>query len=222
MLRAITVVAIIVGSYASSLNAANLTGIYLETRTCQVYTGPCFANAESEGLAGRNAIMAWRFEQGKQGDVDLSGLSVVVVVTATDTLGFRGLDNARSMKTVLLLDEKASEKQRNALIEFVSETVPKATECVVRTDVKPIEMNLDLVKLEGRLKAGKEVVLNTRKAGREDCICMNETAYYPPLAKVEHFAPGVTVDGKFNGRGLGTRWSTPGDRSSYMATFSYE
>ena len=68
MLRAITVVAIIVGSYASSLNAANLTGIYLETRTCQVYTGPCFANAESEGLAGRNAIMAWRFEQGKQGD----------------------------------------------------------------------------------------------------------------------------------------------------------
>src|SRR5262245_24725812 len=29
-----------------ALAGDSLTGKYLETRTCQVYTGPCFANAE--------------------------------------------------------------------------------------------------------------------------------------------------------------------------------
>jgi hypothetical protein len=224
MLRVITLllVSVIGGLCASAEDAANLRGIYLETRTCQVYTGPCFANAESEGLAGRDAIMAWRIEQGKLDGVDLSGLSVVVVVTATDTLGFRGLDDARSMKTVVLLDDQADVKQQEALVQFVKAIVPKAAEFVVRTDLAKIDMELDLTTLHGRLKAGKEVVLNTRKTRPEDCICMNETAYYPPLVKLDHFAPGVTVEGKFSGRGLGSRWSTPGDRSAYMATFSYE
>ena len=34
--------------------ADDISGIYLETRTCQVYTGPCFANAET-ALAGKDA-----------------------------------------------------------------------------------------------------------------------------------------------------------------------
>ena len=72
-----------------------------------------------------------------------------------------------------------------------------------------------------KLSAGKEVELKTRQARRGDCICSNEAAYYPPLAAVEHFVPGVTLEGKFKGRSLGTRWSTPGDRSSYMGTFAY-
>ena len=43
-------------------SAGTIQGIYMETRTCQVYTGPCFANAEI-GLAGKNAIMAWKIQQ---------------------------------------------------------------------------------------------------------------------------------------------------------------
>jgi hypothetical protein len=206
----------------SSLNASELRGVYLETRTCQVYTGPCFANAESGGLAGREAIMAWKIDDGQQDGVDLSGLSVVVVVNATDTLGFRGLDNARSMKSVVLVDEKASKVQQEALVSFVKARVPKAADAVVRTESKKIDMDLNILTLEGRLTAGKEVTLNTRKARPGDCICSNESAYYPPLALVENFVPGVTLEGKFNGRGLGSRWSTPGDRSAYMATFRYE
>ena len=44
-------------------SAGTIQGIYMETRTCQVYTGPCFANAEI-GLAGKDAIMAWKIQQG--------------------------------------------------------------------------------------------------------------------------------------------------------------
>ena len=205
--------------------AGTIQGIYMETRTCQVYTGPCFANAEI-GLAGKNAIMAWKIQQGSvdcgdQGDVDLAGLSVVIVTRASETLAFRGVDDPRTLKSVILVDERASSAQREALIQFVRHHAGRAGKDIVRIDSVAIDMKLDLLELRGELSAGTQVTLKTRKARPEDCICSNESAYYPPLASVENFVPGVTIEGRFNGRGLGTRWSTPGDRSSYMATFNY-
>jgi hypothetical protein len=82
-------------------------------------------------------------------------------------------------------------------------------------------MSLDKDELRGSLEAGKTLKLTTRKARPDDCICSNESAYYPPLVKLKTFVPGVTIEGYYKGRGLGSRWSTPGDRSSYMATFVY-
>ena len=49
---------------AANLQAANISGEYLEARTCNVYTGPCFANAEM-GLAGKEALMAWKIDKGQ-------------------------------------------------------------------------------------------------------------------------------------------------------------
>ena len=63
--------------------------------------------------------------------------------------------------------------------------------------------------------------LTTRAARKGDCICSNESAYYPPLAKVENFIPGVTLEGSIRARGLGGRWEIPDSRSAYMATFAY-
>jgi hypothetical protein len=199
---------------------ASISGTYMESRTCQVYTGPCFANAES-GLAGRNAIMAWQINQGQHEGIDLAGLSVVVVVDASDTLGFQGINDPQHVSSVILLDEKASEAQREALVDFAKIHAGRAGESVMRISAVPIDMSLDVSQLQGQLTAGTDVKLVTRKARPDDCICSNESAYYPPLAKVDHFVPGVTVEGEFNGRGLGTRWSTPGDRSAYMGMFTY-
>lgn len=82
-------------------------------------------------------------------------------------------------------------------------------------------MKLNEFDLKGQLSVGNKIRLETRKAGRADCICSNETAYYPPLAQVQHFAPGVSTVGVFKSRGLGVQWTSPGDRNAYMATFAY-
>ena len=55
-----------------------ISGTYVEARTADVYTGPCFANSEV-GLVGNEAIMAWRIEEGGWDGIDLEGLSVVAV-----------------------------------------------------------------------------------------------------------------------------------------------
>ncbi|HAA49250.1 MAG TPA: hypothetical protein DCE43_05980, partial [Planctomycetaceae bacterium] len=65
--------------FATTGRAANISGEYLEARTCAVYTGPCFANAEM-GLAGKEALMAWKIDKGQWNGVAVDGLGAAVIV----------------------------------------------------------------------------------------------------------------------------------------------
>lgn len=123
---------------------------------------------------------------------------------------------------MIVVDENATPPQRDALIGFATQQAGKAGQDVVRVITAPISMDLDLVGLTATLRAGECVRLLTRTARPGDCICSNEVAYYPPLARVENFVPGVTVDGRVSARSLGTSWSIPDTRTAYMATFAYE
>ena len=55
-----------------ALPAAAISGDYLEARTSDVYTGPCFANGEVN-LAGREAVVAWRVREGSWQGVAVDG-----------------------------------------------------------------------------------------------------------------------------------------------------
>lgn len=220
MLRNVLPLALLAVALPASAGES-LRGAYLESRTCQVYTGPCFANAET-AMAGREAVMAWNIQDGSRGGVDLAGLSVVMVVRGNDTLAYKGLEDPKELKAAIIVDEKATEAQRAALVAFAKEHTGRAGNEVVRVDSAPISMSLDTAELNGNLEAGKLVKLSTRKAKPGDCICSNEVAFYPPLAQVERFAPGVSIEAEYKGKGLGTSWSTPGSRSAYMGEFQYE
>lgn len=219
MAWAVALAVLVVGGTAQVGRAGDVRGTYLESRTCQVYTGPCFANAEVS-LTGKDAIMAWSISTGTLQGVDVAGLNVVLVLRADATLGFQGVNDARELKSVVLVDDRANPAQRDALVGFARSQAGKAGEKVVRVEATPIKMSLDLKTLSGSLTAGREVRLATRKAKPTDCICTNEVAYYPPLARLDNFAAGVSTEAEFNGRGLGSRWSAPNSRSAYMGLFS--
>ena len=55
---------------------AGILGNYLEVRTADVWTGPCFANGEVN-LVGKEAFMAWGVQSGSWNGVRLDGLKVV-------------------------------------------------------------------------------------------------------------------------------------------------
>ena len=201
--------------------AASIHGHYMEARTCQVYTGPCFANGEV-GLSGKDAVMAWNIQDGRLNGIDLSGLSVAVVVRSNRTLGFNGLNDAESLRAIIVVDAKASNDQRTALVNFAKSQSGKAGQCIEQITAAPFDMKLNVENVSAKLTVGNLVKLQARKARPSDCICSNESAYYPPLAKLEGFVPGVTIDGQVKARGLGTRWSIPDSRSSYLGTFSVQ
>lgn len=223
MRRAVFALAIVfTASSTAFVGAAQISGDYLETRTCDVYTGPCFANAQT-GLCGRQAIMAWSIDEGEYRGVDLSGLKVVVSVHASDTLGFgAGMRLAPDpIKSVVYVDERGTESQRQALLEFAKERAGKVAGQVVRVEAMPIEMTLDHVEMAAQLKAGKKATVTTRKLKSSDCVCTNEKAFYTPLADVENSEPAYTVEGEFSGAGLGSTWSNSHSRSAFLATFAF-
>lgn len=205
----------------ANCGADGITGHYLEARTCQVYTGPCFANGEV-GVAGKDAVMAWNIQTGGLNGTELAGLNVAVVLKASDTLGFRGLEDAQQIRAMIVVDENATQRQRDALVDFAKSQTGKAADCVESVKCAPFAMQMDVSALTAKLQVGELVKLQARKARPGDCICSNESAYYPPLAKLEGYVPGVTIDGQVRARSLGTRWSIPDSRSSYLGTFSIQ
>lgn len=201
--------------------AAQIQGDYLESRSCDVYTGPCFANAEV-GLTGHQALMAWSIDQGEFAGVDLSGLKVVVAVRSVDTLGFGvGIKVRNELnRSVILLDDKATPQQLAALEQFARVKAGPTAGTVSRVAVMPIDLQLDHVDMKAVLKAGSEVSLETRKLAKGDCVCTNEQIYYPPLIDVENAEPAYTLNSSYQGRGLGTKWNHNLSRSSFLATFA--
>src|SRR6185295_13436811 len=111
----------------SASSADQIKGDYLETRTCDVYTGPCFANSQVS-LGGKEAILAWSVKSGAFHGVDLAGMKVVVAVKASDTLGFGGGLNVHpdNVKSVVYVDSSATQEQRDALVEMAKARASKA------------------------------------------------------------------------------------------------
>jgi len=206
---------------ASIASAGDLKGDYLETRTCDVYTGPCFANGQA-GLTGKDAIMAWSIDRGTYEGVDLAGLKVVVVTTASDTLGFGGtlIVYPEQIRSVVIVDQNATPRQHQALVQFASRYARHAGE-MVKVLSAPIDMTVDHFEMMGQLEAGDYAEIVTRKLGTGDCVCSNEKTFYPPLCDVKNAVAAFTVEGHYSGPGLGTHWSNPNTRSAFVASFSY-
>lgn len=205
---------------ASSADAATIRGEYLEARTCDVYTGPCFANAEMY-QAGKEALMAWKVEKGTWQKVDVSGLTVALVINAENTIGNDGIFPMKpgKIRSVILVDKKADTRQREALVNFVKDTAKKIVGKLVK--VQAVEMDLTNNHLDGKgvFKAGKIAKIETRKLRKGDCVCTNEVIYYQPLNKVQNFSPAYSKTMSFTGTGLNNKWTTNHTRGAFLATF---
>ena len=141
--------------FAGGIPSQNIRGEYIEARTADVYTGPCFANSEA-GLVGELAVFGWKIDKGSWQGVSLDGLSVVGAVKASATLG-DVYHTAYPVKSVLIIDEKASPEQRLALRSFARKMGGDLLQDVVRVDYQPIALNFennDLHSMKATLTAG--------------------------------------------------------------------
>ncbi len=202
-------------------SAQQISGDYIESRNADVYTGHCFAMSEVN-LAGDQAILAWRVSKGEWGGVKLDGLSVVGVAKASGTLG-DPYGKPYPARAILIVDEKATAQQREALKSFAKEMGGELLKDVVRTEVAPISLDVeyhDEHPVAGQMKAGLLAGIITRSLTAKDHICGNEEAYYPPLARTAHSMPAVASLDQFNGEGLGVKWTMREKRSAFVGHFA--
>jgi hypothetical protein len=205
---------------AAQSPAPQISGSYLEVRSCDVYTGPCFANGEM-GLAGKEAVMVWSVGQGHWKGVALDGLNVIVVVKTDDTMGDLHYQ-PRCGPAILITDSKANAKQKDALSDFAKSMAGKLINEVV--DVKTADMDVALGTCAksgcATVKAGNLVEISTRCLSDKDHVCGNEEAFYPPLTQVTDPYPAFTELAAFKGKGLNLTWQMVGKRSAFLGAFS--
>lgn len=219
------VFALSVATVVSAADLGSMTrvrGEYVEARTADIYTGPCFANSEVE-LTGNLAVLGWKIEKGSWEGVPLDGLSVMGVVHSETTLGDFMHPDAVGARAVLIVDEKASAEQRLALAQFAQKMGAGLLNNVVRTETRPITFSSgDLHSREAKMVAGELAKVETRALAETDKICHNEEVWYKPLTQLDHAMAAYTVEQSYQGKGLDTTWSYPGKRSAYVGTFQYQ
>ncbi len=215
------VVAVLSASaFAIQKSAPPLAGDYLEVRSCDVYTGSCFANSEM-GLAGKECILSWNVKNGAWNGVDVSGLKVIAVVRADATLGDLRYQ-PRSGKAVLVVDAAATPAQSAALQSMAREFSGQLIREVAEVRTSPISMTVGTCASGscGKVNAGNLIEISTRCFGDKDHVCGNEDTFYPPLLKVDHAVPAFTEVAAFRGTGLNMTWEAVGQRSAFLAKFS--
>jgi hypothetical protein len=165
--------------------------------------------------------MGWRIQEGVFQGVKLDGLAVVGVVKAQATLGDVHAE-PYPVKSVLIIDEKATPEQRLALKSFAQRMGGDLLADVVKIDYAPMHFDVkenNVHHATATLTAGNLARIQTRSIVKGDHICSNEEVWYRPLTKVDHAMPAFAIAHNFNGDGLGTKWSSPGKRSAFVASF---
>lgn len=220
MLRTLSLVLVGLVVAQPARAADGLRGQYLEARTCDIYTGPCFANAEMN-IAGREAVMAWKVDAGTWQGTQLDGLCVAVVLKADSTLGDDGVFPmpTDSVQSVILVDDKASADQRQALEGFVRQAASRYTANVQQVTAAPMSLENNHDTGRAHFTAGKLAEVETRALGKVDCVCTNEMVYYQPLTDVKFAQPVYSVTQSYHGPALGGKWLLNSTRSAFLGTF---
>ncbi|HLJ91932.1 MAG TPA: DUF1326 domain-containing protein [Gemmataceae bacterium] len=197
--------------------AGGISGQYIEARTCDVWTGPCFANADMS-LDGKHAVLAWKVDQGALDNVRLDGLAVVAIVSASDTLG---LEQTGPAKSVLIVDSRASAAQRAALIGLAKRQAGDLVGKVVAIQNSKIEFEASTCTDGGcaRLEAGKARIETRCLDGHHDKVCGNESAFYPPLSKDVKAQAAVAIEHSFAGTAFNETWKDSQRRGAYVGSF---
>jgi hypothetical protein len=205
---------------AAAVQAQQIRGDYIESRSTDVYVAQCFANGEA-GLTGNQALLAWHVQEGSWNGVKLDGLTVAAAVRARATLG-DPYGEPYPAQAVLMVDDTANAAQRQALIALAKYQGGKLLENVARVEYVSVILDVPGDPHSGHavLRAGHLATIVTRPLNHHDHICGNETDYYPPLTKVDHATSAVALTDEFAGGGLGSQWSSHGRRSAYIGTFS--
>jgi hypothetical protein len=210
--------ALVFAGPADSARTATISGTYIEARTCDVWTGPCFANAEMN-IGGKHAVLAWKVERGIFKDVRLDGLTIVAVVAASDTLG---LEQTGPAKAILIIDENATKDQKAALISLAREQGGELTRNVIGVESAAVELTVGTCKEGGcaKLKAGSAHIETRCLEDKHDKVCGNESAFYPPLVRSVQAKPAVAIGHGYSGKAFKETWTETDRRGAYLGSFA--
>ena len=218
-MKRMIVLAAVLGLGGSTLLAAGgstVRGSYVEARTAEVFAGGCVMNSEA-GTMGKEAVLAWKVDQGSFNGVSLDGLSVVAALAGSANLGMIEMGGeAPVVHSTVFVDQRANAAQKMALVAMANDLSKGLMGTIVSVTQAPIQFAENAHQVQ--VSAG-QVALGVNKHLTHDPSC-GAQQWFKPLSVVEGAEMGVTEQNSFSGVNLGVKWSSPDKRSSFFGTFS--
>jgi hypothetical protein len=198
--------------FSSQAENISLRGDYVEVRTASVFAGACHYNGEVV-TTGRDAMMAWNVTSGKWQGVDLSGVRVMAIISASANLGESNI----ARQTEIIIDSLASRTQALAMMNALREKYAASLGEIVEVRTAPISFEHN-----GRTYAvvTSEAAINVEAMPNDLCCKMPNLVWYTPLVGLENRKVGYTSRALYSGKTVGEPWSRSGENSAFYGTFS--
>src|SRR5215203_568761 len=173
----ILIAALVLAGTPAFAGSGKITGDYVEARTAEVFAGGCIMSSEAETI-GRQAVLAWRIKTGRFNDVALDGLAVMAAVSGDRNLGIREIGGAAPawVKASVIVDERATTAQRDALVGFVKAASGALIDEVVEVRAAPIRFQATAHQIE---VSGADARLAVQKHMHHDPSCGAMQWFHP-------------------------------------------
>jgi hypothetical protein len=191
-----------------------VTGQYIEERSNRVYGCPCeFSSEWADG--GRTAILAWNLQSGTYGGEELRGLRLVAVIAADSSLSVT-LANPRS---TLFVDESSPAAQRRAGVAWLRLEYGDLLGQVLGEHATSIDFRQDGDTASVRIP--DTLIVEMRRADVARDAESWAFLLYGPLIKVRTSTMAVTLQDRYSGLDLRSRWAREGSPiSGYFGEFA--
>jgi len=192
--------------------SGSLSGDYVEARTASVFAGACHYNGELT-TTGRDAEIVWHVRSGASHGVDVSGLTAVAAISASDNLK----DDVSTRRSVLYIDDKATDAQMKVLAGTLMTSYKAALGKVEAIKRAPITFarNGDTFHMTAK-GIGK---LNVDAMPNGECCKQPNLVWYKPLVEIEGRKVGFTRESGIEDSTLGASWSKFNQNTAFYGSF---
>ena len=202
------------GGSALAESPSLIMGEYAEARSNHVYTCGCLANSELV-TDGREAILAWSFQEGEFRGTPLQGAKAVAVI-----VGDRHLDiGTTHRKSTLYLDSGSSSEQREAVIELLRSQYGDLLGQINAVHAAPVQFQKDVAGVN--VEVAEKVQLAMRPARLPEDAHLGSILWYRPFVPMQSETLGTTLLYRYAGEDFQHQWSrNEPSISGYMGSFT--
>ncbi len=192
---------------------ASPQGDVLELHSCEVYAGGCVVSSEAV-QGGRSLLRAWNLTGGEFAGVPLAGLQVAALQTSSQNLAEA---QTQPSQTIVYLPQNASDRQREALLNWLKSSEPSLDKTALQTRTAPLRFD----KSAGgySFSAGKTISVQTAPLSTCPTGACGESLWYTPRAATSVFTVAVDRASHVVEPLLKMEWDEAGRKNVFLGKF---
>ena len=182
-----------------------LAGDYVEARTASVFAGACHVNGELM-TTGRDAVMAWQFND---------GVRVMAAVSSEDNLS----NQTAVRKSEIVIDDSSSKVLGHRDLTAILARDGSAFGQIIA--IRHAAITFQHEGREYKVESPGFASLDVQGMPNDECCKQPNLVWYEPLVKLVGRKVGYTVDAEYSAGRVGDSWQREDENGAFYGAFVY-